>query len=308
MSTPALTETRNPKPETRPGLRDYLELVKFSHTVFALPFALAAMLIAASGLPAWSTLFWIVVAMAAARTAAMGFNRLADSDIDALNPRTANREIPAGKVSLQQATGLVIGAILVFALAAWRLNELALLLSMPTLAVLFFYSYCKRFTAWSHIVLGFCLGLAPIGAWIAVRGRLQWPPIILGAAILFWVAGFDIIYATMDAEFDRKAGLHSMVQKLGVEGALQRARIFHAVFVVLLLIFGKVALLGWLFFLAVVLIGGFLVYEHKLVRPDDLKRVNAAFFTVNGAISLFFLVVVALEMLLRWWSTARIAF
>ncbi len=295
----------NASAATRPRFRDYLELVKFSHTIFALPFALASMLIAADGLPSWGTLFWIIVAMAAARSAAMGFNRIADSDLDAANPRTASREIPAGKISVSQAGALVVGMILVFALAAWRLNDLALFLAMPTLAVLFFYSYCKRFTAWSHIVLGLCLGIAPIGAWVAVGGRLEWPPIVLGAAVLFWVAGFDIIYATMDEEFDRKAGLHSMVQKLGVEGALQRAQIFHGVFIVLLLVFGQMASLSWFYFLAVLLIGGFLIYEHKLVRPDDLKRVNAAFFTVNGAISVFFLLVIVVEMALRWWTLSQ---
>jgi 4-hydroxybenzoate polyprenyltransferase len=277
----------------RPSWRDYLELVKFSHTVFALPFALAAMLVAARGLPEWRVFGWILAAMVTARTAAMGFNRIVDRHIDAANPRTARREIPSGKISVAQAATLVAVSAALFVLAAYQVNVLAFALALPTLAVLFFYSFCKRFTAWSHLVLGFCLGIAPIGAWIAVRNQLELPPMALGAAVMFWVAGFDIIYATLDVEFDRQAGLHSMVQWLGTPAALMVARLFHLVFIVLLWQFGRLAELGTLFSAAVGLIALFLVYEHAIVNPGDLRRVNAAFFTINGVISVFFLAVVA---------------
>ena len=275
--------------------RNYLELVKFSHTIFALPFALASMLVAAGGWPEARIFWWIVAAMVTARTAAMGFNRIVDREIDARNPRTQGRELPAGKVSLKGAIGLVLISSLLFFWAAWQINLLAFLLSPLTLATLFFYSFCKRFTSLSHFVLGLCLGIAPVGAWVAVTGRIEWAPCFLCAAVIAWVAGFDMIYATMDAEFDRAAGLHSMVTQLGVGRALGLARGLHATFLALLLAFGWAGGLGALYFGAVALIGAFIVYEHLLVRPDDLRRVNAAFFTVNGAISVFFLVAVALS-------------
>ncbi len=278
------------------ALAPYLELVKFSHTLFALPFALASMLVAARGLPEPRIFGWILAAMVGARTAAMGFNRIVDREIDARNPRTANREIPAGKISVLQAAILVVAASLLFFFAAWRLNLLALALSPLTLAVLFFYSFCKRFTSLSHFVLGLCLGIAPVGAWVAVTGKIEAPPVVLCAAILVWTAGFDIIYATLDADFDRAAGLHSMVQKLGIGAALRFARLLHLVFIAFLALFGILAALGPLFFAATAIIALFLVYEHLLVRPDDLGRVNAAFFTVNGGISLFFLASVAASL------------
>jgi 4-hydroxybenzoate polyprenyltransferase len=281
------------------SIRNYLELVKFSHTIFALPFALAAMLVAADGFPQWPIFFWILVAMVAARTAAMGFNRIVDRKIDALNPRTRNREIPAGKVTVAQAVVLVATSSAVFVAAAGMLNPLAYGLSLPTLGVLFFYSFCKRFTAFSHLVLGFCLGIAPIGAWVAVRHQIDLTPMVLGAAVMVWVAGFDVIYATMDDEFDRKAGLHSMVQSLGVARALWVARFFHFVFVALLCWFGLLANLGVLFLGAVGLIALILIYEHAIVKPDDLRHVNAAFFTMNGIVSTFFLAMVAVGVFMR---------
>jgi 4-hydroxybenzoate polyprenyltransferase len=277
-------------------MKKYLELVKFSHTVFALPFALASMLLAAKGFPNWQIFAWILLAMFSARTSAMGFNRIVDRKIDALNPRTKNREIPAGKVSVGQAIGLVAASAALFVFAAGMLNDLAFWLSLPTLGVLFFYSLCKRFTSLSHFVLGLCLGIAPVGAWVAVRQKIEWTPVILGAAIMFWVAGFDVIYATMDDEFDRKMGLHSLVQKYGIARALWLARAFHFGFIVLLGYFGFLAGLGTVFASAVFLIAAFLIYEHALVKSDDLRRVNAAFFTVNGIISAFFLVAVAVEV------------
>ncbi|HEX8464928.1 MAG TPA: UbiA-like polyprenyltransferase [Abditibacterium sp.] len=289
MNSSAVPTGQNPLQTAK----NYLELVKFSHTIFALPFALASMLVAAQGFPGWRVFAWILAAMIGARTAAMGFNRIVDRQIDAQNPRTANRELPAGKVSLRGAIALVMLASLLFFFACFQLNSLALVLAPVTLLTLFFYSFCKRFTSFSHFVLGLCLGIAPVGAWVAVTGQIALAPCVLCAAILLWVAGFDIIYATMDIEFDRQANLHSMVRKLGVPRALGFAKVLHAGFLALLFAFGTLAQLGPVFTLATCLIAAFLIYEHALVRPDDLRRVNAAFFTVNGAISVFFLVVVA---------------
>ncbi len=286
-----MNATLSPRPLA--AVKNYLELVKFSHTLFALPFALASMLIAAQGFPEARIFGWILAAMIGARTAAMGFNRIVDRQIDAQNPRTRNRELPAGKVSLKGAISLVIFASLLFFFAAYQLNFLALILSPITLLTLFFYSFCKRFTPFSHFVLGLCLGIAPVGAHVAVTGQIDLASCVLAAAILVWTAGFDIIYATMDIEFDQSAGLHSMVSKLGVSRALGFAKWLHALFLILLFGFGFLANLGTVFSLAVALIGAFLVYEHSIVRADDLRRVNAAFFTVNGCISVFFLVVVA---------------
>ena len=280
-------------PRPLQSARNYLELVKFSHTIFALPFALSAMLVAAHGWPSARVFWWILAAMIGARTAAMGFNRIVDRQIDARNPRTARRELPSGAVSLQGAITLVALAATLFFIAAWQINLLALALAPLTLATLFFYSFCKRFTSLSHFVLGLCLGIAPVGAWVAVTGKIEVAPCVLCAAIIAWVAGFDIIYATMDVEFDRQSGLNSMVTKLGIARALTLARLTHAAFLALLLAFGFLAGLGAIYYGAVALIGAFIVYEHALVRPDDLRRVNAAFFTMNGAISAFFLVAIA---------------
>jgi 4-hydroxybenzoate polyprenyltransferase len=282
---------------SRPSWRDYLELVKFPHAIFALPFALGAMLIAARGLPDWNIVGWILLAMVGARTAAMGFNRIVDRHIDAQNPRTANREIPAGKIKVWQAAWLVIISSALFLFSAWSLNFLAFWLSFPTLALLLGYSYCKRFTSLAHFVLGLCLGIAPMGAWIAVKGKFELAPIALTLAVMFWVAGFDVIYATMDDAFDRDNGIHSLVQKWGIGGALLGAKIFHAIFILLMLAFGFLAGLKVLFPIGVLGIGAFLIYEHALVKVEDIKRINAAFFTVNGIISLIFLGLVILALL-----------
>ena len=285
----------------RPRLRDLLELVKFSHTVFALPFALGAMLVAARGLPEPRVLGWILVAMIGARTAAMGFNRIVDRDIDARNPRTQGREIPAGKVSVAQAAILVVLASVAFIGAAWQLGALAGWLSIPTLGLLLGYSWCKRFTSLSHFVLGLCLGIAPAGAWVAVRGytslwQMEAAPVALCLAVMLWVAGFDVIYATMDAEFDQEAGLHSLVRKLGIPRALKMSRLLHVAFLVLLAGFGWLAELGPAFAIGVAVIGGFLVYEHSLVSERDLRRVNAAFFSVNGLVAALFLLLCAISI------------
>lgn len=285
-----------------PVLRDLrvtLEMIKWEHSIFALPFALCGAMLAAGGFPSVHQLLWIVVAMVAARSAAMAFNRWADAAIDGANPRTSTRALPAGHLSAAFVVTFVVVSSLVFVLAASQLNRLSLLLSPVALAVLLLYSYTKRVTRWSHIVLGFALGIAPSAAWIAVRGSLDPRILLLTAAVTFWVAGFDVLYACQDYEFDQQAGLHSIPRYLGIRGALWVARGFHVVMVgflvALLIVFGmgKVAAVG---VLVVILL---LLYEHSLVNASDLSKLNAAFFTMNGVISVLFFVFVAADLLLR---------
>src|SRR5580658_9610563 len=281
------------------NLRTTLEMIKWEHSIFALPFALCGAMLAASGLPTAHQLLWILIAMLAARSAAMAFNRLADAASDAANPRTRTRALPAGHLSPAFVTTFVIVSCAIFILAAAQLNRLTLWLSPVALAVLLLYSYTMRFTRWSHLVLGFALGMAPAAAWIAVRGSLDPRILLLTAAVTFWVAGFDILYACQDFDFDREAGLHSIPRYTGIAAALWIARAFHvvmvALLVALLIVFGlgKLAELG---VLAVVLL---LLYEHSLVRPNDLSKLNAAFFTMNGVISVLFFVCVAGDLLVR---------
>ena len=265
--------------------------------MFALPFALCGAMLAAGGVPSLRQLLWIVVAMVAARSAAMSFNRLADASIDALNPRTQARALPAGILTHGFVRTFVLFSAGVFLLATWELNRLAFLLSPLALAVLLVYSYTKRFTRWSHVVLGFALGIAPAAAWIAVRGSLDARILLLTAAVTFWVAGFDVLYACQDVEFDRSAGLHSIPRYFGVAKSLWIARLFHALMMTLLL------LLVWVFALGPIAITGVGVvllligYEHSLVSKDDLSKLNAAFFTMNGVIAVVFFVFVALDLL-----------
>jgi 4-hydroxybenzoate polyprenyltransferase len=268
--------------------RALLEMIKFSHTIFAFPFALMGVVLAAleSGAPpTLGQLFWICLAMVGARSGAMGLNRIIDARIDRQNPRTAGRHIPAGLVSLREAWLLVGGSFALLLLAAWMLNPLCFYLSPLALGLLFLYSYCKRFTALAHVVLGLCLAAAPIGAWIALRGDIAWPILALGAAVLFWVAGFDIFYALQDLEFDRQAGLHSIPAKLGAAGSIRLARVFHLLMVALLLALPFGTQLGWMYLCGVLVVVGLLVYEHLLVKADDLSRLDAAFFNMNGYIS-----------------------
>jgi 4-hydroxybenzoate polyprenyltransferase len=276
----------------RGRIRTVLEMIKFEHSVFALPFALVGALLAAragGGLPTWRQILWIVVAMVGARSAAMTMNRIADVEYDRRNPRTAKRALPAGELSVGFAWAFTALASAVLVIAAWQLNRLALALSPVALAILFFYSYTKRFTSWSHFVLGFCLGISPAAAWIAIRGSLDARMLILCAAVTLWVGGFDVLYACQDVEFDRAAGLHSIPKKLGIAKALIFARVMHVVMVALL------AWLAWSFHLAwpawagIAVVAVLLAYEHSLVKPNDLSKMNAAFFTVNGYISLLFL-------------------
>jgi 4-hydroxybenzoate polyprenyltransferase len=265
-----------------------MEMIKFSHTVFAFPFALMGVVLAslASGTsPTFGQVVWICVAMIGARTGAMGLNRIIDARIDANNPRTADRHLPAGKVSLSEAWLLVLGAFALLLLAAAMLNPLCLKLAPVAIFFLVLYSYCKRFTAMAHLVLGLCLAAAPIGAWIALRGDIGWPVVVLGLAVLLWVAGFDIFYALQDYEFDRNQGLYSIPARLGVERSFLIARLFHVAMVILLLsLFFSVGL-GYLYLFGVLVVTGLLIYEHLLVRPNDLSRLDAAFFNMNGYIS-----------------------
>ena len=278
---------------------DYLRLVKFSHSIFALPFALSAAWLAAGGVPDLRALVLIVVCCVAARTAAMGFNRLADRELDAANPRTAGRELPVGVLAPRSVALMVAVSAVVFVAGAFSLNPLSGKLAVPVLLVLFGYSYAKRFTFLAHGALGLALALAPLGAWLAVRGDLApplAPPLLLAAAVLTWVAGFDLIYACQDAAFDREHGLHSVPARFGVRRALGAARLLHVATAVLLVLFARSAGTGWIY--AVFLAGALalLVWEHRLVRADDLSRVDMAFFTVNGWIGVGLFVGLALDL------------
>ena len=269
-------------------LKTVLDMIKFEHSVFALPFALTGAMLAVreSGLP-WVMVAgkfgWIVLAMVAARSAAMAFNRVADADIDALNPRTRIRAIPAGVVTKSFTWGFIVFWSGVLVLAAYMLNPLCLKLAPVALAVVLGYSYTKRFTALSHLVLGFALGIAPAAAWIAIRGTLDPPILLLTAAVMFWTAGFDIIYSCQDHEFDAVAGLHSIPRALGIKNALRVSRLLHVVMVLLLVWLSQLMGLGPLSWVGIAVVATLLLYEHSLVKPNDLSRVNAAFFTVNAS-------------------------
>ena len=279
------------------NLKTTLEMIKFEHTVFALPFALLSTILASGGWPERAKLLWIVVAMVGARSAAMAFNRIADRQIDGENPRTQARPLPAGQLSLTFTVLFTFGAALVFVLAASQLNRLCLWLSVPVLSILLFYSYTKRFTNYSHLVLGFCLGMAPLGAWIAVRGSVRLTPVLLCLIVMLWTAGFDIIYACQDLEFDRYRNLFSVPKRYGVRTALRVSWALHVVMLLLLVALFFAENLGWISLVGIALVTGLLWYEHSLVHPDDLSKVNVAFFTVNGYISILLLLAVGLDKL-----------
>ncbi|HET7439864.1 MAG TPA: UbiA-like polyprenyltransferase, partial [Terriglobales bacterium] len=270
------------------NLRVTLEMIKWEHSVFALPFALCGAMLAAHGLPSWHQLGWIVVAMVSARSAAMAFNRLADASLDAANPRTQARALPAGTLTPGFVAIFVVISCAVFVLAAWQLNPLTLALSPVALAIVLSYSYSKRFTRWSHLVLGFALGVAPAAAWIAVRASLDPRILLLTGAVTFWVAGFDVLYACQDHDFDVQAGLHSVPRYFGIPRALWVARAFHVIMLLLLVALVVVFGLGKLAMLGVAVVGMLLAYEHSLVKEGDLSKLNAAFFTMNGVISVVF--------------------
>jgi len=267
-------------------LRTTLRMIKFEHTLFALPFAFLGAVLAAEGLPRWETLGWITLAMVGARSAAMTFNRIVDSDIDAANPRTAGRELPSGKLTTGFAYAFLAVSIALFLLAAYSLNWLTFVLSPVALVSVLGYSYAKRFTAFAHLLLGWALAISPTAAWIAVRGAIDSEvPLLLSLTVLMWTAGFDVLYACQDYDFDRIAGLRSIPAKFGIKQSLWIARLFHfQAFAVLILLY-LVSGLGWLAFAGVAAVGLLLVYQHTLVKPNDLSRMNAAFFTTNAFVS-----------------------
>ncbi|HEX8280746.1 MAG TPA: UbiA-like polyprenyltransferase [Chthoniobacterales bacterium] len=280
------------------GLRRFLELIRFSHTIFALPFAVAALLVAARGRPSLRTLLLVLACMVLARTAAMLFNRIADWSLDQQNPRTAHRHL---LVSRSVAVSLLVVSSLAFVAAAAAINGTTGLLAPLALAIVFFYSLTKRFTHVTHFFLGLALAVAPAGAWIAQTGRLDSPPLVLGAGVICWVAGFDLIYATQDVDFDRAHGLHSLVVRLGVAQSLRLAKWLHLLMFAALVGFGVVARLGAIYFCAMPLIAGALFFEHRSTRSLDLHGINRAFFQSNAFVSAVFLAAVCLDL----WLGAR---
>jgi 4-hydroxybenzoate polyprenyltransferase len=279
--------------------RTTLEMIKWEHSIFALPFALTATILAAGGLPPLRTLLWILVAMVTARSCAMAFNRWADADLDAANPRTENRAIPAGLLSRSFVLGFTVLMGMVFVTAAANLNRLTLLLSPFVLIVLLGYSYMKRVTRWSHLVLGLALGLAPAAAWIAVRGSLDPRILVLTAAVTLWVGGFDVLYACQDFDHDRAVGLHSLPQSIGIPAAFWAARIMHLVMLGMLVWLARLFYFGRAGWLGVGAAGLLLAYEHAIVSPRDMRRLNAAFFTMNGIIAMVFFCFVSADLWMR---------
>ena len=276
-----------------------LRMIQFEHTLFAFPFAMMGMLTAAGGWPAGREFGWICVAMVGARSSAMAFNRLADQELDRANPRTCERALPRGLVSRAEAWALTLGAAALLVVSAGMLNRLALALSPVALALVWGYSYTKRFSSLSHLALGLCLGIAPVGAWIAIRGTIELPALVLAAAVMLWTAGFDLIYACQDYDFDRQVGLHSLPARLGIGPALLVSLLLHGVMVGLLAWYGwLVEMLGW-YWLGLAAASVILAYEHTLVSPRDLSRVNQAFFTVNGVVSVGLMVATAADLLVR---------
>lgn len=261
-------------------------MIKFEHTLFALPFAFLGAVLAADGLPTWWQILWITVAMVGARSAAMSFNRIIDRKFDAENPRTANRELPSGKLSVSFAWIFFANSVVLFLLASYELNQLTLLLSPVALLSVLGYSYAKRFTNFSHLILGWALAISPTGAWIAVRGAIDSEiPLLLSLLVMMWTAGFDVLYACQDFEYDRQKGLRSIPARFGIKNSLTIARVFHAqAFFVLILLY-LITSLGWLALIGVIATGALLIYQHTLVKPTDLSRLDAAFFTTNAFVS-----------------------
>jgi 4-hydroxybenzoate polyprenyltransferase len=274
-----------------------LEMIKFEHSVFALPFALTGALLAVHGWPSGAQIVWIVVAMVAGRSAAMTFNRIADLRLDALNPRTRQRALPTGKLSVSFASGFTVVSSATFIFSAYELNRLAFALSPLALLILLGYSYTKRFTWLSHLALGVCLGLSPVAAWIALRGDVKPVILLLGAAVALWVAGFDIIYACQDVDFDRQQGLSSFPGRYGIETALRGSTLLHILMIGFLIAVARTEHMGLLAALGLALVALLLAYEHSLVKPSDLSRVNAAFFNINGYISVLFFLTWVVDIL-----------
>jgi 4-hydroxybenzoate polyprenyltransferase len=280
-------------------IRTTLEMIKFEHSVFALPFALTGAVLAVRGWPSLRQVLWLVVAMVGARSAAMTFNRIADLRFDAANPRTRGRALPAGHLSMGFAAGFTVLSCALFMLAAWELNPLAFRLSPIVIALLLGYSYTKRFTVLSHLVLGACLGLSPLATAIALGGKVDAGIALLGVAVMFWVAGFDLIYACQDVEFDRRLGLFSIPARFGIRTALWLSGAMHVIMLSLLVAAARVENLGWIAFAGLGLVAVLLAYEHGLVRPSDLSRLNAAFFNINGYVSVLFFLTWATDVLTR---------
>jgi 4-hydroxybenzoate polyprenyltransferase len=299
------TTASPPRRSPRELLAELLGMIRFSHTLFALPFALLGAALAAKRPDGWHLslreFLGILLCMATARSAAMAFNRLVDRQIDALNPRTASRHLPSGRLSVGMVAAFTLGSSLAFVVSTLLFlpNLWPVILALPVVGWLLGYSYAKRFTSLAHFWLGLALGLAPMAAWIALRGDLGWPPAWLGAAVLLWVAGFDIIYACQDAEFDHEQGLHSVPGRLGVRGALRLAAGCHAAMLGALVGLGWSYPMGWVYFVGVAVVALLLVYEHAIVKPDDLTRVNQAFFQVNVAISMGLLMVGVADLMFR---------
>jgi 4-hydroxybenzoate polyprenyltransferase len=271
-------------------LKTTLAMIKFEHTLFALPFAFLGAILAAKGLPSWWQILWITLAMIGARSAAMTFNRIADKEIDAANPRTANRELPAGKLSVRFAWLFFSASVALFVLAAFMLNWLTLMLSPVALLSVLGYSYAKRFTSFAHLILGWALAISPTAAWIAVRGAIDSPePLLLSLLVMMWTAGFDVLYACQDFEYDRKAGLRSIPAKFGIANSLWIARLFHFQAFIVLVFLYLVSNLNWLALAGVAAVGLLMIYQHTLVKPNDLSRLNAAFFTTNAFVSVILL-------------------
>ena len=270
--------------------------IKIQHTVFALPFAVMSAFLAAEGFPETEKLVWIIVCMVGARSAAMAFNRIVDARFDKENPRTQDRALPSGKINAGNYAVFLIASSALFVFAAWMLNSLAFYLSPVALAIVFFYSLTKRFTAFSHFWLGLAISIAPVGAWVAIREEISFTSLLLGAAVICWLIGFDILYACLDIEADRANRLHSIPERFGIETALKMAFSSHAVMVVFLLVLLEpTVLLGWVYLAGVVLVAGLLVYEHSLIKKDDLSKVNMAFFNVNGIISIGLMIFVIVD-------------
>ena len=277
-----------------------LEMIKFKLTIFAMPFAFMGAFLAANGLPSLRTFLLVILAMVGARTCAMGFNRIVDAKFDGANPRTANRAIPAGEVSMLEAWSMVGIAGALFFIAAWLLNPLTLQLAPLALGLTLFYSLTKRFTSFCHIILGVALAFSPLGGWVAVQGSLVDFPWALSAGVLFWVAGFDTVYACLDADFDRKSGLYSLPSRLGAKRAFRLAAFFHVVAFILFAYTGVQAGLNIFYYIGVVLAAGALFYQHKIVDPDDLSKIQVSFFSMNGFISLALFVATCLSLFIDW--------
>ncbi|MDH4162220.1 MAG: putative 4-hydroxybenzoate polyprenyltransferase [Nitrospirota bacterium] len=275
-----------------------LEMIKFEHTIFALPFAFTGALLALDGLPSWSQAFWIIVAMVGARSAAMGFNRWADRKIDAENPRTRTRALPLGLVTPGQVLVFIAVSSAILMVAAYMLNPLSFYLSPLALAIVFFYSYTKRFTFLAHAFLGLAISGAPMGAWIAVTGRFELPALVLGTAVLFWLLGFDILYALQDLDFDRASGLHSIPQRFGIRTSLWISRVSHGVTMFALFSLYWLLPVGLYYFSGVLTALGLIVYEHSLVKENDLSKLNMAFFNMNGWISVTIFMFTLLDVLM----------